>query len=181
MSIDYTIKGYLAAGVPAKKILVGIPFYGHTWFQPGLGADAWKQFGLNGSIQGACCGPFKQTYGAKFGQHCQMCGTYMYSEVLNALGGSEQGAYHDPATVSDIAYMTEPGKDGGYTEAGTWITFSGAKSIKAIIDYANSLNLAGAFIWDTSMDTVSGGSQTYTLMNLIADGLGKPKQSSIVI
>merc|ERR1711907_36239 len=137
-----------------------------------MSTDSWKEFGNNGTIQGACCGPFKQTYGAAPGPHCRQCGVYMYSEVLNALGGSEDGAYHDPETVSDIAYMSEPGKD-GYTAQGTWITFSGAKSIKAIIEYANKNELAGAFIWDTSMDTVS---PAYTLMNLIADGLGKPKQ-----
>jgi len=135
MSINYTIQGYLAAGVPAKKILVGIPLYGHTWYQPGLGTDAWHQFGLNGSVQGECCGPFKQTYGAKFGKGCQQCGVYMYSEILAALGGSEANAYHDEETQSDIAYMTQAGQDGGYTEAGTWITYSGTKSIAAIIDY----------------------------------------------
>merc|ERR1712061_148425 len=101
MSINYTIQGHLGAGVPAKNILVGIPLYGHTWYQPGLGADAWHQFGLNGSIQGECCGPFKQTYGAKPGQACSQCGVMMYSEILVALGGSEDDAYHDIDTVSD--------------------------------------------------------------------------------
>ena len=28
---DYTVSGYLAAGVPAAKLLLGIPFYGHGW------------------------------------------------------------------------------------------------------------------------------------------------------
>ena len=96
----------------------------------------------------------------------------MYNEVLNALGGSEAGSYHDPQTVSDIAYMAGPGQDGGYTEEGTWISFSGTKSIQKIIDYANSLKLAGAFIWDTSMDSIS---PAYALTNQIADALGKPK------
>jgi len=177
MSIDYTIQGYLKAGVPADKIMVGIPFYGHTWYQPGLGTDAWHQFGLNGSIQGECCGPFKQTFGAKPGQACQQCGVMMYTEILAALGGSESGAYHDKDTESDIAYMTQAGQD-GYTAAGTWISYSGAKSIAAIIEYTKKNNLAGAFIFDTSMDTGAGGGGQFTLMNQIADGLGKPKDSS---
>lgn len=43
MSIDYTITGYLAAGVPKEKIMVGIPMYGHTWYQPGM--SDWQKFG----------------------------------------------------------------------------------------------------------------------------------------
>jgi len=174
MSINYSIQGYLEAGVPAKKIMLGVPLYGHTWYRPGMSSDSWKEFGNNGTKQGACCGQFATTYGAKPGQHSRQCGVYMYSEILNALGGSETGSYHDPDTVSDIAYMTEAGQDGGYTAAGTWITFSGAKSIKALTDYSNKLGLAGAFIWDTSMDTIA---PRYTLMNQMADDLGKPKQT----
>jgi len=177
MSVNYTIQGYLDAGVPANKILVGIPFYGHTWYTPNLGPDAWSQFGLNGSIQGECCGPFKQTYGGKPGKACQQCGVMMYSEILAALGPSgKSGTYHDNETVSDIAFFADAGQDGGYTEAGTWVTYSGQESIVAITSYAKSRGLAGAFVFDTSMDTISGGTFTYTLMNAIADSLGKPKQ-----
>lgn len=179
MSIDYTIQGYLKAGVPASKIMVGIPFYGHTWYAPGLGGDAWHGFGLNGTIQGACCGPFKQTYGAKPGKACSQCGVMMYSEILEALGGSEDGSYHDTQTESDIAYMGQAGHD-SYTAAGTWISYSGAKSMDSIIEYTKKNNLKGAFIFDTSMDTVSGGTFTYKLMNQIADGLGKPKASEVL-
>ena len=46
--------------------------------------------------------------------------------------------------------------------------------MKALTDYSNKLGLAGAFIWDTSMDTIS---PRYTLMNQMADDLGKPKQT----
>jgi len=185
MSINYTVQGYLAAGVPASKIMVGIPFYGHTWYAPGLGPAA-HMFGLNGSIQGECCGPFKNTYGGKPGQACSQCGVMMYSEILAALGSqTEEGSYHDTQSVSDIAYMTQAGADGGYTAAGTWISYSGSKSISGITEYVKKYNLAGAFIFDTSMDTLSAtaaettlGGFSFKLMNQIADALGKPSQSS---
>ncbi len=45
VSVDASVKAYLQAGVPAKKIVLGVPFYGHAWndvndidhglFQPG--------------------------------------------------------------------------------------------------------------------------------------------------
>merc|ERR1712118_441436 len=108
MSIDYTIQGYLAEGVPPEKIMVGVPFYGHTWYASGM--SNWQSFGGQGSIQGECCGPFKQTYGAKPGKACAQCGVMMYS---------------------DIMYCSSAGRD-SYTEAGTWITYQGKKSIAAV-------------------------------------------------
>ena len=36
MSVDYYVQGYLKAGVPASKIMVGVAFYGHTWYAQGM-------------------------------------------------------------------------------------------------------------------------------------------------
>jgi len=167
ISIADTIEGYLAAGVPASKIMLGIPYYGHTWFQPGM--TDWMGFGANGTVQGKCCGPFQKTFGAKPGKGSGLCGTMMYNE-LRAAGGSY---YHDSATASDVAYFPSPGGD-AYTEAGTWVSYNDQKSIAAITDYAKSKALAGVFVFDTSMDTIdfSSGTFTYELTNQIAEALG---------
>merc|ERR1719322_92847 len=77
-----TVQGYLNAGVPASKVMVGVAFYGHTWYAQGM--SSWQSFGGSGSVQGECCGPFKQTYGAKPGMACQQCGVMMYSEIMAA-------------------------------------------------------------------------------------------------
>merc|ERR1712048_1117667 len=165
MSVDYTVKGYLAAGVPASKIMVGVAFYGHTWYAQGM--SDWQSFGGTGSIQGECCGPFKQTYGAKPGMACQQCGVMMYSEIEAA--GCDN--YYDDETQSDIMYCSSAGKD-SYTAAGTWITYQGKKSIAAVTNYSIANNLGGLFIFDTSMDTVSQGGQfSFELMNQMADQL----------
>lgn len=165
MSINFTIQGYLEAGVEAEKIMVGIPFYGHTWYKPGM--SSWQSFGGSGEVQGQCCGPFKSTYGAKPGKGCSQCGVMMYSEILAAGCDST----FDDETKSDIAYCSSTGKDSGYTEAGTWITYNSQKSIEAITQYSIDNKLAGVFVFDTSMDTVSGGKFTFELMNGIADQL----------
>lgn len=168
MSIDYTITGYLDAGVPAEKIMVGIPFYGHSWYQPGM--SSWEQFGGQGQVQGKCCGPFKSTYGAKPGQACSQCGVMMYSEI-QAAGCPTK---YDDETKSDIMYCSSAGSDGGYTEAGTWVTYNDKKSIHEITNYVTGKGLAGVFVFDTSMDTVSNGQFSFELMNQIADDLESP-------
>lgn len=48
-STDASIKLYLAAGVPAKKLTLGMPFYGYGW----LGCAAGKTKGMNQACTGA--------------------------------------------------------------------------------------------------------------------------------
>lgn len=153
MSVNYTISGYLAAGVPPSKIMVGMAMYGHTWYKTGL--DNWQIFGQKGDVQGKCCGPFKNTYGAAPGKACSQCGVMMYSEIQAALGdGNGCTTFHDADTASDIAYCASEGSD-SYTAAGTWITYQGIDANNALVDYVKSLGLAGVFTFDTSMDTLS--------------------------
>lgn len=166
-SIDYTVQGYLKAGVKKEQIHVGIPLYGHTWYAPGLSGKAWQHFGLPAKVQGECCGPFKSTYGAKFGKASQQCGTMMYNEILAA---KPQSAYDDK-TQSAIGYFSSQGAD-GWTEPGTWVSYNDDKSIKAITQYVMDQKLGGLFVFDTSMDTVESGSWSYSLMNQIASQLG---------
>jgi chitinase len=164
MSINYTISHYLEVGVPAKKIRVGIPFYGHTWYAPDKSGDDWKTWGGVAQVQGKCCGPFKSTYGGMYGKGCQQCGTLMYSELQAA---KAQDKYFDPVTHSDIAYFSSAGAD-SHTDKGIWLSYNDVQSVTDIVNYAKKLNLAGVFIFDTSMDSMEGGQFTYKLMNTIA-------------
>lgn len=168
MSINYTISHYLTTGVAPSKIRAGIPYYGHTWYNDDAG-DTWKTWGATAKVQGQCCGPFKSTYGGKFGKGCQQCGTMMYSETQAA---KPQNNYFDPVTHSDIAYFTSRGSD-GYTDKGIWLSYNSPRSVKDITQYAVDQGLAGVFIFDTSMDSMSGGQFTYELSNAIAGVLGK--------
>jgi len=171
MSINYTIANYLAAGVPAAKLMVGIPLYGHTWFNPTLGSgSAWARFGSPAQVQGKCCGPFATTSGAAPGQGSSLCGTMMLSEIYAA---NASLSTLDAATASNIAYFASEGAD-GYTAAGTWVTYNDVDSMRAIVAYAKAHGLGGVFAFDSSMDTMDGsGAFTYTAMNAIADALGR--------
>jgi len=147
-------------------MIVGVALYGHTWFVPGKTGDDWKAFGLEATIQGLCCGPFTQTYGAKPGNGASQCGTMMYSEIQAA--GFE--SYYDETTVSAIGYLTGEGAD-GYTPAGTWVSYSDPKVIKAQIAYTKKQGLGGAFVFDVSMDSIANGQFTYDITNAIYDEL----------
>jgi len=169
LSVSGTVEDYLSAGIPADKIMIGLSLYGHTWYNPSLAnTNNWKQFGNPGLIQGECCGPFVNTYGAKYGKGCNMCGTMMYSEVING----KPDTFYDNQTQSMIGYWNSMGAD-GWTEKGTWISYNEETSTTAITKYAMSKGLAGIFGFDSSMDSVSTSGQfTYDLMNTIANTLG---------
>jgi chitinase len=161
-SVSGTINYYLKNGVAANKMAIGVAYYGHMWYVPGKSGTEWQQYGLTGQVQGQCCGPFAQTLGAKYGKYSQLCGTYMYSEIVAA---GFDTMFHN-ATQTDLGYAVSP-KD-GYTQAGTWISYIGPDSMKAIVDFAVDRKLAGAFAFDISMDTQSGSSFTFELTKELA-------------
>jgi len=167
MSVSDTVKNYLASGVNKSQIMVGMPLYGHSWWNPDISGTQWQKFGLSGKIQGKCCGPFAQTYGALYGKGCNMCGTMMYSEIQAA----KPTYYYDTATQSAIGYWSSMGAD-SWTQPGTWISYNDVKSVNAISQWSMDQGLDGVFIFDTSMDSISGSSFTYEIMNAIADTLG---------
>ena len=171
MSIANTISNYLKLGVPASKIHLGIPLYGHSWFNDtladgGTNSNLWQKFGNQAVIQGQCCGPFATTYGARPGLAALQCGTLMYSEILSAKADLN---FYDNETQSAIAYFNKTGVDG--TPKGTWISYNDLKSVRFITKWAKTKGLGGVFVFDSSMDTFENGIWTYTLMNAIADQL----------
>ena len=162
-SVSVTINGYLAQGIPASKMAVGVAYYGHAWLVPGLTSQSdWCQFGLKATKQGECCGPFASTMGTKCGQYSQLCGTYMYSEITAA--GFE--TCMNNVTGSEIGYAVNP-KD-GYTAKGVWISYQGPDTVQNIVNFAKEKKLAGAFAFDISMDSMSGSTFTYELTKEIA-------------
>jgi len=52
--------------------------------------------------------------------------------------------------------------------------YNDPRSAVAITKWAKSLGLGGVFIFDSSMDTISGGQFTYEISNAIANELAAP-------
>ena len=48
-----------------------------------------------------------------------------------------------------IGFQQQAGADGGYTEAGTWLSYNNPKSVSAICAYAKKMGVGGAFAFDT--------------------------------
>ena len=69
-------------------------------------------------------------------------------------------------------FFPTAGADGGYTAAGTWISYNGPAPVKAIAEYATAQGLHGVFAFDANQDTLEGGAWTYTLIHLVADTPG---------
>ena len=92
-TIERTLKGYFAAGVPPSKIVLGIPFYGYGWedvpdvnhgqFQPGTPVD---QGGDAYSYIVTLMPVFKQYRDPK-------------TDVVWLFNGNEYWTYDDPATI----------------------------------------------------------------------------------
>jgi len=166
-SVATTINGYLAAGIPASQMSVGIAYYGHMWYVPGLTAQSdWCKFGHTATKQGQCCGPFASTMGTKCGKYSGLCGTYMYSEIEAA---GFQTCFNN-ATQSNIGYAVSP--TDGYTAAGSWLSYQDTDTVKAIVDFAKSKNLGGAFAFDISMDSMDGSTFSYKLTKEMAQLVG---------
>eukprot|EP00937_MAST-01D_sp_MAST-1D-sp2_P006304 g6304.t1 len=171
-SIQATVSGYIAAGVPADKLVVGLSLYGHTWYTPGAASGAqWQRFGVPAEKQGKCCGPENDTYGAQGGAGQGECGSMMYSEIIAANCSS----FEDERTSSTIAFC---GGSGGaahdsYTLNGTWITYNSEASYQKIAQFVKDKSLGGVFVFDASMDTRSNGQYTYGIMRMLAGEFGR--------
>ena len=106
--------------------------------------------------------------------------------------------YYDQDTQSAIGYLTKDSGD-GWTKAGTWFTFNDKTSIEALTKYISKHNisiisctikylspiedkeLAGAFVFDTSQDTVTdSGEFTYELTNALYSGLQDSSTSDVL-
>ena len=52
-NVESTINTYLKSGADPSQLVLGIAYYGHTWYLPGMSSGSmWQAFGLTATIQG---------------------------------------------------------------------------------------------------------------------------------
>ncbi|KAF6073178.1 chitinase 3 like 1 [Phyllostomus discolor] len=143
---DYAVGYMLRLGVPAKKLLMGIPAFGRSFTlassETGVGAPS--------------SGPGTP------GRFTQEEGTLAYYEICDFLRG---------ATVHRL-----PGQQVPYaTKGNQWVGYDDQESVEAKVRYLRSRELAGAMVWALDLDdfrgTFCGQNLHFPLTSAIRDAL----------
>ncbi len=126
-NVSATVSAYLDAGVPADKIVIGIPFYAQTW----RNVRPNDYFGLYSIADGV-------PNGTRPG------GILYYSDLETLFGSQNYVRFFDPETSA--AWM--------YSESQrVAISYEDELSIKAKTDYVREMNLGGVMLNELSFDS----------------------------
>ena len=125
-SADTALRDYLALGVPADKLVMGVPFYGRGWL--GVGAE---NNGLHQPFTGQPNGTWETGY-------------FDYSDLAeNYIDGGAYEYFWDETARMPYLYSAEEG---------VMITFDDAAALAAKADYVRENGLGGIMIWELSAD-----------------------------
>ncbi|MEZ4663548.1 MAG: glycosyl hydrolase family 18 protein [Caldilineaceae bacterium] len=126
LNVDAALRAYLDAGVPAAKLIMGMPFYGHGW----SGVDAAHN-GLYQSSMGQPSGTWEP-------------GIFDYMDLAaNYIDAGYSRQWHAEANAPWL-----------YSAASKiMISYDDAESIVRKTDYIRQHNLGGAMIWELSADS----------------------------
>ena len=128
LNIASTVQGYLAAGVPASRIVLGVGAYGRSW----SGVPATN----NGLYQTSTAVPFGTW---------DSTGVFDYNDLVNRIAsGSFTRSWDDAAKVP---YIYAPASGGGI-----FITYDDPQGVALKTDYVVSHGLGGIMLWELSSD-----------------------------
>jgi chitinase len=125
-SADATVRGYLAAGVPPEKLVLGVPFYGRAW--------AGVKDNNHGLGQPHLDKPPRPPGGGGFSYRA-IVANYINSK-------SAKRHWHDRAQVP---WLYDP-------SAQLMVSYDDPQSLRAKAKYARDKKLAGVMIWELSED-----------------------------
>lgn len=122
VNVDAAVRTYLAAGVPAEKLVLGLPFYGNGW-----AGVADVDHGLYQPAQGHAPGTYEE-------------GSYDFNDLQkNYL--PVWGSYW--SEEAQVPWLYDPSSQ-------IFISYDDARSLEAKARYARDQNLAGVMIWEIS-------------------------------
>ncbi|MGE5250134.1 MAG: glycosyl hydrolase family 18 protein [Bacteroidota bacterium] len=120
LTIDAAVQAYLAAGVPAEKLVLGVPFYGHGW----AGVPD-VDHGLYQPAAGAAPGTWE-------------AGAFEYKDIRKKYASAYQ-RYWDSAAY--VPWLYDP-------QSRIFISYEDPQSLEAKAGYARDQRLAGLMIWE---------------------------------
>jgi chitinase len=156
----FTVDSYLQAGVPAEKILMGIPFYSYGWAVTGPSAPG--QFGqfvsaVNPSSPASGNPP---NYSGTVAQ--------ALDPALAGAAATETHAFVDLNVLPFSQLFHEPKAQTPYAFDGlNWWTFEDARSIAVKTAFIREKQLRGVFIFEEPDELPDG-----SLFNALVKGLG---------
>ena len=122
--VDAAVQTYLEAGIPAHKLVVGIPFYARGW--QGVPNE-------NNGLYQPAAGPAKSNLEP---------GVFTYSQLVKGYLPTYTRYWHEEAQVP---WLYNP-------ESGVMITYEDPQSVGVKADYVQDHSLGGAMIWELSQD-----------------------------
>ncbi len=126
-SIDMVVKGYLAAGVPRRQIVIGLPFYGHGW----TGVT-----NANRGLYQAAASPAPGTWEA---------GSEDYKVLKTLVGTNNFERYWDGKTQAAWLFNGD-----------TFWTYDDEITIEMKTNYIRKQMLGGVMFWELSGDDEAG-------------------------
>ena len=158
-NITFTVESYLRAGVPASKILMGIPFYAYGWAVTGPSAP-----GQLGQFVAAV-----NPAAPSSGNPPNYAGTVALAldGALAGVAATETVSFLDLHVLPFAQIFHEPRAQTPYAFDGlNWWTYEDAKSIGVKTRFVREKRLRGAFIFEEPNELPDGG-----LFNAVVKGL----------
>jgi chitinase len=124
-NVDSAVKAYLAAGVPADKLVVGVPFYGRGW----------------GGVKNVNDGLY-QPRAQALPKGTWEAGVFDWKDLAANQVGKSRCFWHDEAKVPWL-----------YDEkSGVMISYDDPESLRQKAEYVRKNNLGGVMFWELSAD-----------------------------
>ena len=129
--IERTLKNYLASGISPKKILLGIPTFGHSYSGvTNLSADSHRP-GKIFTLPGLA------------GPSTQMKGFLAYYEIADMMAQKKLTFDTDPITNTAYGY---------HLPSQTWVSFDTPETVQLKVELAVKNGLGGVIFWSIDMD-----------------------------
>ncbi|MWC31306.1 glycosyl hydrolase family 18 protein [Paenibacillus sp. MMS18-CY102] len=149
-NIASAVQGHLNAGVPASKVVLGLPFYGRGWKGCAAGPNGDGQYQ---NCNGAPAGTWE-------------AGSFDYGD-LAAKYVNKNGFVRYWNDASKVPYLYQ-------ASTGTYISYDDEQSFGYKINYIKSLGLGGGMFWELSSDCRVSPNYSCSgtkLLDVLANGL----------